>query len=69
MEDDASGSVLIVTTSGTVDTSTAGSYTLTYNVTDTAGNVATPITRSVNVLNGDLPIITLSGSTTVLHEQ
>jgi hypothetical protein len=38
-------------------------------VTDTAGNAATPITRNVNVLNGDLPIITLSGSATVLHEQ
>lgn len=68
-EDDASGSILTVTISGSVDTSTAASYTLTYNVTDTAGNAAIPITRNVNVLNGNAPEIYLSGSATVLHEQ
>jgi hypothetical protein len=69
IEDDAVPIALVVTTSGTVDTNTVGSYTLTYHVTDSAGNTATPITRNVNVLNGNIPIITLSGSSTILHEQ
>jgi len=38
-----------VTVSGAVNTGTVGSYTLTYNVTDFAGNAATPITRTVTV--------------------
>lgn len=36
---------------------------------DSATNSAIPITRTVDVLNGDLPVITLNGSATVLHEQ
>ena len=38
-----------VTTSGTVDTSTVGSYTLTYSATDAANNTGTA-TRTVNVV-------------------
>ncbi|WP_415407785.1 PKD domain-containing protein [Sulfurovum sp. CS9] len=38
-----------VSVSGTVDTSTVGTYTLTYSATDTAGNMATE-TRTVNVV-------------------
>lgn len=37
------------TVTGTVDTSTIGSYTISYNYTDDAGNVATEVTRTVNV--------------------
>ncbi|SFV53541.1 hypothetical protein MNB_SV-8-1453 [hydrothermal vent metagenome] len=33
----------------TVDTSTVGTYTVTYDANDTAGNTATQVTRSVNV--------------------
>jgi len=36
---------------GSVNTSVAGTYTLTYSATDAAGNVATPVTRTVNVVN------------------
>lgn len=39
-----------ITGSGTVDTSTVGSYTLTYSAQDEVGNVATPVTRTVNVV-------------------
>ena len=39
-----------VTTSGTVDTSTVGAYTLTYSATDAANNTGTA-TRTVNVVN------------------
>lgn len=38
-----------VTPSGTVDTSTAGNYTITYNATDSIGNSAVPVTRTVIV--------------------
>ena len=57
-----------VTASGTVDTSVAGTYTITYAVTDAAGNVATPVTRTVTVLGPDTtaPVISVvSGTDTV----
>ena len=54
------GLTAIVT--GTVNTATVGSYTLTYNVSDGAGNNATPVTRTVNVTDQTAPVITLKGS-------
>ena len=39
----------IVIASGAVDTNTVGTYTITYTATDAAGNVATPVTRTVTV--------------------
>ncbi len=45
--DDVDGPVT-VTTTGSVDTSTVGTYTITYTATDAAGNTATA-TRTVNV--------------------
>ena len=50
-----------VTPSGTVDTSTVGSYTITYTATDTGGNVTTA-TRTVNVVDTTAPVITVTGS-------
>lgn len=51
-----------ITVSGTVDASTLGSYPLTYNVTDSSGNAATPLSRTVNVVaDTTAPIITLLG--------
>ena len=38
-----------LTSSGTVDTSQTGSYTVTYSCTDAAGNAAAQVTRTVNV--------------------
>jgi hypothetical protein len=41
---------------GTVNTATVGIYTITYTATDAAGNLALPVTRTVNVVldpNGD----------------
>ncbi|MFD1062503.1 immunoglobulin-like domain-containing protein [Winogradskyella litorisediminis] len=54
-----------IVTSGTVNTNTAGTYTVTYSVSDAAGNSAS-ISRSV-VVSADTiaPIITLNGSATV----
>ena len=46
---DAIDGSVTVTPSGTVDTSVAGTYTITYNATDAAGNAATSVTRTVIV--------------------
>ena len=56
---DASGSVAVVT-SGTVDTSTLGAYTLTYTATDASGNAGTA-TRTVNVVDTTAPAVTVTG--------
>ena len=40
----------VATAAKTVDTSKVGTYTLSYNVSDAAGNAATPVTRSVEVV-------------------
>ncbi len=40
-----------IVASSTVDTTHAGSYTVEYNVTDSGGLHATPVLRTVNVLN------------------
>jgi len=51
----------VVTSTGTVDTNTLGSYTITYTATGRAGNVGTA-TRKVTVVDTTAPVITLSGS-------
>ena len=62
-----------VTTSGTVDTSNPGTYTVTYTCTDASGNSATPVTRTVTVIamgaeppeDSTPPTITLNGLSAV----
>ena len=54
---DAVDGSVIVTETGNVDTSTAGSYTITYNAMDAAGNAANEVTRTVTVIAGT-PIAT-----------
>ncbi|MFL0810251.1 MAG: DUF5011 domain-containing protein [Agarilytica sp.] len=50
--------------SGNVDTSIVGAYQLTYNVSDSSGNAATPVVRTVNVVADDVkPVISISGGT------
>ncbi|MED5454435.1 MAG: DUF5011 domain-containing protein, partial [Verrucomicrobiota bacterium] len=57
-----------VTTSGTVNVNTAGTYTLTYSATDAAGNAATTVTRTVTVSDTIAPVITLAGEAVVTIE-
>jgi hypothetical protein len=48
----------------TVDVNTLGTYVVTYNVTDVAGNVATEVTHTVEVTDvpdTEAPVITLTG--------
>jgi len=56
---DISGS--IVADASAVDTSTVGTYQVTYNVTDAQGNVATEIVRTIYVEDTSPPTITLVG--------
>ncbi|WP_231881206.1 immunoglobulin-like domain-containing protein, partial [Oleiphilus sp. HI0123] len=55
--------------SGFVDTSTPGSYTLNYDVSDAAGNAAATVSRTVNVSDSSGPTITLIGGDTIEHQQ
>ncbi|MDQ6997900.1 MAG: DUF5011 domain-containing protein [Mariprofundus sp.] len=53
---------LTATVTGAVNTAIIGAYTLSYNATDAAGNVATTVTRTVNVTDQTAPVITLQGA-------
>ena len=63
--EDLTGSVVIT---GNVDTSAPGTYTLTYNVTDAAGNAAIAQTRTVNVADRTAPVLTIIGDNPLEHE-
>ncbi len=55
-----------ISTSGTVDTTVAGTYLIRYNVNDAAGNAAAEVTRTVTVLaDTTIPVITLNGNATI----
>ena len=49
----------------TVDTTKLGTYTITYNVTDSEGVAAEEITRTVKVVDKQKPIMGLKGESTV----
>ncbi|WP_233162504.1 MULTISPECIES: immunoglobulin-like domain-containing protein [unclassified Cohnella] len=53
-------SALIIVT-GTVDSTTLGTYTLSYNVSDAAGNAAATVTRAVYVQDTQPPVLALLG--------
>ena len=58
--DDCAGS-FPASASGSVNVNTPGTYTITYNASDPSGNPATPMTRTVNVVDTTAPVITLNG--------
>ncbi|MFZ3011410.1 MAG: immunoglobulin-like domain-containing protein [Minisyncoccia bacterium] len=47
---DAVDGLFAATPSGSVDTNVVGTYTITYTATDVAGNIATPVIRTINVV-------------------
>lgn len=50
------------TSSGTVNINIIGSYTITYSASDAAFNIATNVTRTINVVDVSAPVITILGS-------
>lgn len=60
--DDVDGT-FAATPSGSVDTNTVGTYTIDYDATDTSSNAATQVTRTVNVVDTTVPVLTLLGIT------
>ncbi|MCG8382622.1 MAG: DUF5011 domain-containing protein [Gammaproteobacteria bacterium] len=58
-------SSVIVNATGSVDTNTVGTYTIEYNAIDTAGNIATTVSRTVHVADLIAPVITLNGDSTL----
>lgn len=58
--DACSGSVP-VTATGSVDPNTPGTYTITYTATD-GSHPATPVVRTVNVVDTQGPVITINGA-------
>jgi uncharacterized protein YjbI with pentapeptide repeats len=59
---------LSIMTINSVDTATVGSYTVTYDVSDLSTNVATQVTRTVDVVDTTAPVITLAGVSPVIVE-
>ncbi|MDX2343999.1 MAG: Ig-like domain-containing protein, partial [Acidimicrobiia bacterium] len=59
---DASVTLVVSIDASAVVASAVGSYPVTYNVTDSNGNAALQIIRTVNVVDTTAPIITLVGS-------
>ena len=59
---------LSITTTGLVDVDTLGTYTLTYDATDSEGNAARPLTRTVHVVDPILPLIFLNGTPSMVQE-
>ncbi|MFA5246953.1 MAG: immunoglobulin-like domain-containing protein, partial [Candidatus Micrarchaeia archaeon] len=56
---DITAGIVIV---NSVNTNAVGSYSITYDVTDSSGNFATQVTRTVNVVDTSAPIISILGS-------
>ena len=50
-----------VTATSNVNANVPGTYTITYNATDSSGNHAAPATRTVIVVDTTAPVITLNG--------
>ena len=51
----------VVIDASAVDANIPGTYVVTYNISDTSGNAATPVQRTVVVQDSIAPIITLNG--------
>ena len=62
---DGSGVVL---PTGEVDHTNPGTYVLSFNYSDAAGNAAQAVTRTVNVVDTTAPVIVLNGDANVTHE-
>jgi protein involved in polysaccharide export with SLBB domain len=59
--DDVDRNCTVIST-GSVNTTLSGSYTLTYSAIDSSGNLALPLVRTIRVSDLTPPVITLIGS-------
>jgi len=59
---DACDTSVPVSVSGSVNVNVPGVYTLTYNASDDSGNAASPVTRTVTVVDTTNPTVTLNGA-------
>ncbi len=57
-----------IVTVSTVNTAIVGVYSVSYNVSDTNGNAAVEVTRTVTVVDTTVPVITLLGEDPVTIE-
>ncbi len=57
-----------ITKTGAVNNMAPGSYPLTYNVSDPAGQAAPPVSRTVNVNDTKKPVVTINGPLNVAVE-
>ena len=62
---DGSGEALA---EGSVDSSTPGTYAISYSFTDSNGNAAPTVTRMIKVVDTTAPVITLNGDANITHE-
>ena len=62
---DACAGDFAATPSGTVNPDVVGQYVITYNATDPSGHSATPVTRTVNVVDTTPPVVTPPANVTV----
>ncbi len=61
-EDNADGNITAsIITESDVNTSKVGTYNVTYRVSDSSGNVAVAVTRTVNVVDITPPVLTILG--------
>jgi uncharacterized repeat protein (TIGR01451 family) len=62
---DACAGNFAATASGNLGINTPGTYTITYNASDPSGNAATPVTRTVHVVDTTPPVVTAPAGVTV----
>jgi uncharacterized repeat protein (TIGR01451 family) len=65
---DNCGPNFAATASGNVNTNVPGTYTRVYSAVDAAGNAATPVNRTVTVVDTTKPTVTRTGAATVTVE-
>ena len=58
----------MIVASGEVNASVPGTYLLSFNYTDTSGNAAQTVTRTVVVVDTTAPVISLHGDANITHE-
>ncbi|MAE53702.1 MAG: hypothetical protein CMI20_06290 [Opitutae bacterium] len=58
----------MIVASGEVNASVPGTYVLSFNYTDTAGNAAQTVTRTVVVVDTIAPVISLHGDANITHQ-